>query len=90
MVKNLNFLSKDVELNTSNSHVVINEINMTSICHHLDTNLIFPSVENWYTSCSELNWSQIRLIMRLDSKEERDYYIEQSKNILRLSYGLNI
>lgn len=41
--------------------------------------LTFPSVENCYTLCSELNWSQIRLIMCLDSKGERDYYIGQSK-----------
>lgn len=41
--------------------------------------LTFPNDEIRYTLCSELSWSHIRLIMRLDTEKERNYYIEQSK-----------
>ena len=41
--------------------------------------LTFPDNEIRYTLCSELSWSHIRLIMRLDTEKERNYYIEQSK-----------
>ncbi len=41
--------------------------------------LTFPDDEIRYTLCSELSWSHIRLIMRLDTEKERNYYIEQSK-----------
>ena len=41
--------------------------------------LTFSKDEISYTLCSQLSWSHIRLIMRLDSEKERNYYIEQSK-----------
>ncbi|MCL1996029.1 MAG: DUF1016 N-terminal domain-containing protein [Defluviitaleaceae bacterium] len=40
--------------------------------------LVFPSEEICYTVCSKLSWSHLRLIMRLDSAEARNYYIEES------------
>mgnify|MGYP002857024890 CR=1 FL=1 len=41
--------------------------------------ITFQSKEILYTLCRELSWSHIRLIMRLDTEKERNYYIEQSK-----------
>ncbi len=41
--------------------------------------LTFSDDEIRYTLCSELSWSHIRLIMRLDTEKERNYYIEQAK-----------
>ena len=41
--------------------------------------LTFPSKQIRYTLCSELSWSHLRLIMRLDTEKERNYYIEQAK-----------
>ena len=40
---------------------------------------VFPDPEILYTLCRELNWSKIRLIMRLNTKEERDFYIKEAK-----------
>ncbi len=40
---------------------------------------VFPDSEILYTLCRELNWSKIRLIMRLNTKEERDFYIKEAK-----------
>ncbi len=42
--------------------------------------LTFPDAQKGYTVCSELSWSHIRLIMRLNTEDERNYYIEQSRN----------
>jgi len=42
--------------------------------------LTWPNNEIRYTLCSELSWSHIRLIMRLDSKEARDYYMKESRS----------
>lgn len=42
--------------------------------------LTFQSNTILYTLCRELSWSHLRLIMRLDTENERNYYIEQSKN----------
>jgi predicted nuclease of restriction endonuclease-like (RecB) superfamily len=42
--------------------------------------LTFSNPQICYTLCSELSWSHLRLIMRLDSKEKREYYINESKN----------
>lgn len=39
----------------------------------------FPSKEILYTLCRELSWSHLRLIMRLDTENERNYYINESK-----------
>lgn len=39
----------------------------------------FPDPQIGYTLCSQLTWSHIRLIMRLKSEQERNFYIEQSK-----------
>jgi len=39
----------------------------------------FPNLEKSYTLCSQLSWSHLRLIMRLDTDEERQYYIDNSK-----------
>lgn len=41
--------------------------------------MTFHDKEILYTLCRELSWSHIRLIMRLDTEKERNYYIEQSK-----------
>ena len=39
----------------------------------------FPSQAILYTLCRELSWSHLRLIMRLETEKERNYYIEESK-----------
>lgn len=41
--------------------------------------LTFPLKEISYTLCSQLSWSHIRLIMRLDTEQERNYYIQEAK-----------
>ena len=41
--------------------------------------LKFSEQEIRYTLCSELSWSHLRLIMRLNTEKERNYYIEESK-----------
>ena len=41
--------------------------------------LTFPLEQIRSTLCSELSWSHIRLIMRLDSEAERNYYINEAK-----------
>ena len=41
--------------------------------------LAFPEMQKSYTLCSELSWSHLRMIMRLDTEKERNYYIEESK-----------
>ena len=41
--------------------------------------LTFPSKQIRYTLCSELSWSHLRLIMRLDTESERNFYIEEAK-----------
>lgn len=40
----------------------------------------FPDTKILYTLCRELNWSKIRLIMRLNSEKERNFYINEAKN----------
>lgn len=42
--------------------------------------MTFRDFQKSYTLCSELSWSHLRLIMRLSTTEERDYYIEHSRN----------
>ena len=37
--------------------------------------LTWPNDKIRYTLCSELSWSHIRLIMRLDSEKTREYYL---------------
>ncbi len=39
----------------------------------------FPESEKLYTLCRELSWSHIRLIMRLDTYEAREYYLKEVK-----------
>jgi len=41
--------------------------------------LTWPNDEIRYTLCSELSWSHIRLIMRLDSEKSRQYYLNESR-----------
>ena len=41
--------------------------------------LTWPEEEIRYTLCSELSWSHIRLIMRLDSKNAREYYLTETR-----------
>ncbi|MCQ2974128.1 MAG: PDDEXK nuclease domain-containing protein [Bacteroidales bacterium] len=41
--------------------------------------LNFQNSEILYTVCRELTWSHLRLIMRLDTEAERNYYINESK-----------
>lgn len=40
----------------------------------------FPNLEKGYTLCSQLSWSHLRLIMRLDTEKERQYYIENCRS----------
>jgi len=41
--------------------------------------LVFPDLNQFSTHCVEnLTWTNIRLIMRLDNKAEREYYIKES------------
>jgi len=42
--------------------------------------LTWPSDEIRYTLCSELSWSHIRLIMRLDSEKARKYYLDEARS----------
>lgn len=39
---------------------------------------VFPDFEKGYTECSQLTWSYIRLIMRVENQTTRDYYINQT------------
>ncbi|VAW31044.1 FIG074102: hypothetical protein [hydrothermal vent metagenome] len=41
--------------------------------------LTFVQDEKGYTLCSQLSWSHIRLIMRLDTRKARIYYLTESK-----------
>lgn len=38
----------------------------------------YPEREKSYTLCSQLSWSHIRLIIRIDNETERQYYIAQA------------
>ncbi len=40
---------------------------------------VFPTVEKLYTVCRELSWSHLRLIMRLNTESERQYYVEETQ-----------
>lgn len=40
---------------------------------------MFYTKEILYTLCSQLSWSHLRLIMRLDTEKERTYYVEQAR-----------
>lgn len=40
--------------------------------------LAFRDAGKSYTLCSQLSWSHLRLIMRLDSKDARDYYLSEA------------
>ncbi len=42
--------------------------------------LVFPGNKKLYTLCRELSWSHIRLIMRIDSPDIREYYLKESKS----------
>jgi predicted nuclease of restriction endonuclease-like (RecB) superfamily len=41
--------------------------------------LAFQNDPKGYTLCSQLNWSHIRLIMRLDSEKVRHYYLAEAR-----------
>ncbi len=41
--------------------------------------LTFARDEKSYTLCSQLSWSHIRLIMRIDNEKARTYYLTESK-----------
>ena len=41
--------------------------------------LTFTGDKKSYTLCSQLNWSHIRLIMRIDNKHARTWYLTESK-----------
>ena len=47
----------------------------------------FPKDSIGYTVCSQLSWSHLRNIMRLDSEEERNYYIQEA---IRGSWSVKI
>lgn len=40
---------------------------------------VFSDSKILYTLCRDLSWSQLRLIMRLDTEAERNFYISESK-----------
>ena len=42
--------------------------------------MTFPNENILYTVCRELSWSHLRLIMRLDTEKERQYYIDNCRN----------
>ena len=42
--------------------------------------LTFKHDQKGYTLCSQLSWSHIRLIMRLDNLKVREYYLKESKS----------
>ncbi len=41
--------------------------------------LVFAQDEKGYTLCSQLSWSHIRLIMRIDNEQARTWYLTESK-----------
>ena len=41
--------------------------------------LTWPTAEILYTLCRELSWSHLRLIMRIDSKKAREYYLNEAR-----------
>ncbi len=41
--------------------------------------LVFPDDEKLYTLCRELSWSHLRLIMRLEDEQAREYYLSESR-----------
>ena len=47
----------------------------------------FPKDSIGYTACSQLSWSHLRNIMRLDSEEEHNYYIQEA---IRGSWSVKI
>ena len=47
----------------------------------------YPKDSIGYTACSQLSWSHLRNIMRLDSEEERNYYIQEA---IRGSWSVKI
>jgi predicted nuclease of restriction endonuclease-like (RecB) superfamily len=55
--------------------------------------IVFPDFQKSYTLCSQLSWSHLRLIMRVDNSEARDYYIrevcEQNWNVRQLERNIN-
>ena len=40
--------------------------------------LTFPDNEIWHTLCAKLNWSHIRLIMRVENKDAQKYYLKET------------
>jgi len=55
--------------------------------------IVFPDFQKSYTPCSQLSWSHLRLIMRVDNSEARNYYIrevcEQNWNVRQLERNIN-
>ncbi|MEW5746462.1 MAG: PDDEXK nuclease domain-containing protein [Nitrospirota bacterium] len=55
--------------------------------------LSFPDFEKSYTACSQLSWSHLRLIMRVDNEKARDYYIteasQQNWSVRQLERNIN-
>ena len=43
--------------------------------------LVFPTQETLYTLCRELSWSHLRLIMRVDSRDDMPFRSNKSKRI---------
>jgi hypothetical protein len=41
--------------------------------------LTFAGDEKSYTLCSQLSWSHVHLIMRIDNEKARTYYLTESK-----------
>ncbi|MCP4164058.1 MAG: DUF1016 domain-containing protein [Deltaproteobacteria bacterium] len=42
--------------------------------------LTFKDDKKGYTLCSQLSWSHVRLIMRLENNKAREYYLKESKD----------
>ena len=55
--------------------------------------LTYPDPEICYTVCSKLTWSHNRLIMRVDDKDARNFYLkeatEQSWSVRQLERNIN-
>ncbi|MDR2473610.1 MAG: DUF1016 N-terminal domain-containing protein [Tannerella sp.] len=44
--------------------------------------IVFPDFDQFATHCvANLSWTNIRLIMRLENKTEREYYIKEASTL---------
>jgi predicted nuclease of restriction endonuclease-like (RecB) superfamily len=50
-----------------------------NLCNCRQFYLTFPDQANLYTTCRDLSWSQLRLIMRVDSPQAMEYYCREAR-----------